>query len=258
MLLSIITINYNDKLGLERTLNSVKNQSYTNYEHIIIDGGSTDGSKQLIEVNQNNFAYWVSEPDKGIYHAMNKGINVANGEYLLFLNAGDHYVDNNSLKNAYPFLQGEDIVYFNINVVGENNTYVKKCPKVLTFKYLHENLPAHQATFFKKELFTKMGNYDEHLKIVADWKFLILAICKHNATYKYIDDTFSIFYYDGLSSLKENQTKVKAEREAVLNKEFRPFMKDLKDRYFLERTLRTMRKSRTIKLLIKLGLIHEF
>jgi glycosyltransferase involved in cell wall biosynthesis len=258
MLLSIITINYNDKPGLERTLNSVKNQSYTNFEHIIIDGGSNDGSKQLIETNRENFSYWVSEPDHGIYNAMNKGINVAKGEYLLFLNSGDHFEDDNALHNVHNFLKKEDIVYFNVNVIGEHKSYIKKCPEILTFKYLHENLPTHQATFFKKELFNKLGNYDENLKIVSDWKFLIIAICKHNATYKYVNKTFSVFYYDGLSSLKENQDLIKAERKVVLNKEFKPFMNDLKDRYLLERTLRTLRKSRTIKLLIKLGLIHEF
>ncbi|WP_298494573.1 glycosyltransferase family 2 protein [uncultured Algibacter sp.] len=258
MLLSIITINYNDKSGLERTIHSVMNQSYTNFEHIIIDGGSNDGSRQVIEANQQKFSYWVSEPDNGIYHAMNKGIKAAKGSYLLFLNGGDHFIDNNALNKVYSFLKDVDIVYFNINVVAENKTHVKTCPKNLTFKYLHENLPAHQATFIKKSLFNKLGYYDENLKIVSDWKFLILAICKHNATYKYIEDTFSTYYSDGLSSLNENQALVKAEREQVLNTDFKPFMNDLKARYMLERTIRTLRKSNIIKLLIKLRLIHEF
>ena len=258
MLLSIITINYNDKLGLERTLNSVKNQSYNNFEHIIIDGGSSDGSKEYIEENSANFSYWVSEPDKGIYNAMNKGIKVAKGDYLYFLNSGDHLNDSNAINKACQHLKGEDVVYFDIQVIGENKTHVKKCPKELTFKFLHENLPAHQATFIKKELFNEFGFYDENLKIVSDWKFLILAICKQNATYKYVEETFSTYYSDGLSSLIENQALVKAEREQVLNEEFKPFMNDLKNRYVLERTIRTLRKSRTIKLLTKLGLIHEF
>ena len=258
MLLSIITISYNDKLGLERTLNSVKSQSYTNFEHIIIDGGSNDGSKDIIESNQAHFSYWVSEPDKGIYNAMNKGIKAATGDYLYFLNSGDHFSDGDALNRVYNHLKEVDIVYFDINVVGENESYIKKCPKNLTFKYLHQDLPAHQATFIKKRLFDKLGYYDENLKIVSDWKFLILAICKHQATYKYVDDTFSTYYRDGLSSLPENQDQVKVERETVLNEAFKPFMKDLKDRYKLERTIRTLRKSNTIKLLIKLGFIHEF
>ncbi len=258
MLISIITVNYNDCLGLERTIQSVKEQTFKDYEHIVIDGDSTDGSKKIIEANKDNFSYWVSEPDNGIYHAMNKGIHVAKGDYLYFLNSGDHFNDSNSLNKVYSFLQNDDVIYFSINVIGENKSYIKKPPKSLTFKFLHEDLPAHQATFIKKELFNQLGNYDENLKIVSDWKFLILAICKHHATYKCIDETFSTYYRDGLSSLKENQVAVKAEREQVLNKEFKPFMIDLKDRYKLERTLRTLRKSRTIRVLIKLGLIHEF
>jgi glycosyltransferase involved in cell wall biosynthesis len=258
IIISIITINFNDVNGLEKTINSVKEQSYSNFEHIIVDGNSTDGSKELIESNKAHFSYWVSESDNGIYQAMNKGIKVAKGEYLFFLNSGDHFNNSNSLNKVNNHLKDVDIVYFDINVVGENETFIKRCPKNLTFKYLHQDLPAHQATFIKKSLFEKLGYYDESLKIVSDWKFLILAICKNNATYKYIEDTFSTYYSDGLSSLDENQALVKAEREQVLNKEFGLFMNDLKERYKLERTLRTLRKSRTIKLLIKFGLIHKF
>jgi len=258
MLISIITISYNDKLGFERTLKSVQDQTYANFEHIIIDGGSTDGSKTLIESNKADFSYWVSEPDKGIYHAMNKGIKVAKGEYLFFLNSGDHFNDSQSLNKVYKHLKDVDVVYFDINVIKGQETSIKKCPEVLTFKFLYQDLPAHQATFIKKSLFEELGYYDEHLKIVSDWKFLILAICKHNATYKYVEDTFSTYYNDGISALEENQPLVKSEREQVLNQEFEVFMNDLKDQYKLERTLRTLRKSRTIKLLIKLGLIHKF
>ncbi len=101
MLLSIITINYNDKFGLERTIKSVQEQTFTNFEHIIIDGGSTDGSKEVIEANKNSFSYWVSEPDKGIYNAMNKGIKEAKGEYLFFLNSGDHLNGQNALDKIH-------------------------------------------------------------------------------------------------------------------------------------------------------------
>ena len=258
MLISVITINYNDKLGLERTIKSVKNQTYSNFEHIIIDGDSTDGSKDVIQSNKEYFSYWLSEPDHGIYNAMNKGIKAAKGEYLFFLNSGDHFNNADALNKVNKHLKDVDIVYFDINVVGENRSYIKKCPKQLTFKYLHEDLPAHQATFIKKSLFDDLGYYDENLKIVSDWKFLILAICKHHASYKYVEDVFSTYYRDGLSSLQENQNQVKAEREGVLNKEFKAYMNDLKEQYKLETTLRILRKSRTIKLMIKLGLIHKF
>lgn len=257
-LISIITVNYNDKNGLLRTIESVKGQSFTNYEHIIIDGGSTDGSKELIESHKANFNYWVSEADKGIYNAMNKGIKKANGEYLLFLNSGDDLEDGQSLERVHMHLNEKDIVYFNINMITDNGKYVKKCPERLSFTYLHNNLPSHQSTFFRRNLFDTYGYYDEKLKITADWKFLILAICKQNVTYKFVNQTFSNFYRDGLSSASSNLDMMNKEREAVLNQEFGIFMNDLKDRYRLERVLRTLRKSRTIKLLIKLRLIHKF
>ncbi len=93
--LSIITINYNNRSGLQKSMQSVFAQSFTDYEYIIIDGGSTDGSKELIEENSGRLAYWVSESDNGIYHAMNKGILKAKGELLIFLNSGDFYVSPN-------------------------------------------------------------------------------------------------------------------------------------------------------------------
>lgn len=258
MLLSIITVNYNDKLGLERTLKSVQRQTYSNFEHIIIDGGSTDGSKELIEAKKTNFSYWVSAPDEGIYNAMNKGIKAAKGDYLYFLNSGDHFEDLNALKKAQSQLGNHDIVYFNINVVGETSSYIKTCPKELSFMFLHNDLPAHQATFIRKDLFDKYGYYDENLKIVSDWKFLILALCKHNASYKYVEDTFSTYYSDGISSLEENKALVKQEREQVLNTEFGIFMNDLKEIFLLRRKLRNLKSSKKIKLLIKLGLLNDF
>ena len=258
MLISIITVNYNDKLGLERTLKSVQEQTYTNFEHIIIDGGSTDGSKELIEANKTNFSYWVSEPDNGIYNAMNKGVKAAKGEYLYFLNSGDHFEDLNALDKAQAQLGNHDVVYFNINVVGEANSYIKTCPKELSFMFLHNDLPAHQATFIRKDLFDKYGYYDENLKIVSDWKFLILALCKYNASYKYVEDTFSTYYSDGVSSLEENIALVKQEREQLLNAEFGIFMNDLKEIFLLRRKLRNVKSSKKIRLLIKLGLLNDF
>ena len=99
-LISIITVNFNDKIGLERTLESVFSQNFRNFEYLVIDGGSNDGSKDLLEKNSEKINYWVSEPDKGIYNAMNKGISFAKGEYLIFLNSGDHLKNENSLEIA--------------------------------------------------------------------------------------------------------------------------------------------------------------
>jgi len=120
-ILSIITINYNDKVGLERTLKSVVTQTYKAFEFLVIDGGSTDGSKELIEANKANINYWVSEPDKGIYNAMNKGIIKANGEYLLFINSGDELFSPTVLEENIQLLTNHKIIYFNVHLLSQRN-----------------------------------------------------------------------------------------------------------------------------------------
>ena len=110
MKISIITINYNNAVGLEKTLQSVFNQTCADYEYIVIDGGSADDSKNIIVDKRDKFSYWCSEKDSGIYNAMNKGIRKAAGEYLLFLNSGDCFHDTTVLADMYPSLSGEGIV----------------------------------------------------------------------------------------------------------------------------------------------------
>ena len=99
--LSIITINYNNKKGLLKTINSIKEQSFIDFEWIIIDGGSTDGSVEIIRENESRIAYWISEPDKGVYDAMNKGILRANGVWLNFMNSGDTFEGKDTLRNVF-------------------------------------------------------------------------------------------------------------------------------------------------------------
>nr|WP_315234326.1 glycosyltransferase family 2 protein [uncultured Flavobacterium sp.] len=220
--LSIITINYNNLAGLQRTVESVINQTWKEFEYIVIDGGSTDGSLAFIESQSDNIHYWVSEPDKGIYNAMNKGIAKASGEYLLFLNSGDDLNDLKVLEENHFHLLEKDIIYFDINVIGDGIFFVKKCPAIMTFSYLyHETLP-HQSTFIRKELFKKIGYYDEDIKIVSDWKFFIIALIKHNATYKHVDAVISTFYLDGISFFEDYSN----DRRQVLNEYFSEYVSD--------------------------------
>ena len=129
--ISVITISYNNKEGLEKSLKSVTSQDYKDFEYIVIDGGSNDGSKEILEKYSDKINYWVSEPDKGIYNAMNKGIEVANGEYLLFINSGDELFSSGILTEVVPELNGADIIAGNLCTIGKITTYIAKNPELL-------------------------------------------------------------------------------------------------------------------------------
>ena len=136
MKLSIITINYNNLEGLKKTYESVVCQTWTDYEWIIIDGGSTDGSREFIEEHQDKFAYWCSEPDKGVYNAMNKGIAKAQGEYLNFMNSGDRFYDHQTLNEVFSSGFQEDILYGNELQYNEMNVIKDLLPDNLTLHFL--------------------------------------------------------------------------------------------------------------------------
>lgn len=256
--LSIITVNYNNLEGLKTTFESVKNQTYQDFEFIIIDGGSTDGSFKFLEENTKAINYWVSEPDRGVYHAMNKGVLKAKGEYLLFLNSGDHFYNHTVLQENHHYVIEKDIFYFNLQVIETNKTFIKTYPDKLSFSYFVEDTLPHPATFIKKEVFSKTNLYKEDFKILSDWKFFIDAICKYNASYTKINETLSTFYIGGMSSNPENRTIKYNERQQILDNEYAVFMEDIHDTLVNKKIVDTFRKSRIIKTLVKLGFLNKF
>jgi len=183
MKLSIITVNFNNRDGLQRTIDSVVCQTWCDFEWIIIDGGSTDGSKELIEQYQAHFAYWCSEPDKGIYNAMNKGIDKAKGEYLIFMNSGDCFYEADTLKKVAEVHPKADIVYGDFTQGGKKQMPFKK--DILL--QLYEQTICHQATFIRHRLFEKRRYDEKELKIVSDWKFWLETIVLDNASVEHID-----------------------------------------------------------------------
>lgn len=256
--LSIITVNYNNLTGLQKTVKSVMSQSLQEFEYIIIDGGSTDGSAAFIESNQKQFAYWISEPDNGVYHAMNKGIVKATGEYLLFLNSGDHFYSYQVLQQNKNILKDIDLIYFNLYIVGETKKFIKEYPDSLSFAYfLIDSLP-HPATFIKKKILVDYGFYDENLKVIADWKFFIDSICKNNVTYKRVNRTLATFYLDGMSSNPENRNAIVNERQTILKKVYPAFIKDIENIVIHRDTIISLKDSRIIQLLVKLGFLNKF
>ena len=262
MQLSIITINYNNKGGLKKTINSVVNQTFNDLEYIIIDGGSSDGSVDIIKEYQNQVDYWVSEKDRGIYNAMNKGINIAKGEYLLFLNSGDYFCNQSVLHNFLKETNDIDIIYGKQYYEYPNGELRPiQNPPILTLNLFFSgySLP-HQATLIKRQLFSKYGLYDESLTMVADWKFFLLAIFKWNCTIISKDFFIVNFNLDGISQNKNKEyiNRWKIENESVLLSEF-PNFKYIKSQN--ENALRIIGfylYLKSFKILKKMGLFKLF
>ena len=202
MKLSIITVNLNNKDGLQKTIDSVISQTYKDFEWIIIDGGSTDGSKELIEKYSDYITYWVSEPDKGIYNAMNKGIVKAHGEYLNFMNSGDLFASPTVLQVIFSKKQIADIIYGNVIICSphKRKTLKRFHSNHIYASDLYKSTINHQSSFIRRELFTKYGYYDEKLKIVSDWKFFFETIIIHNCSTNYVDIDIAVYNLDGISS----------------------------------------------------------
>jgi glycosyltransferase involved in cell wall biosynthesis len=251
--LSIITINYNNLEGLKKTLESVVNQTWQEFEYIVIDGGSTDGSAAYIESQSEYFDYWVSEKDSGIYNAMNKGIVKATGEYLLFLNTGDILNNNFAIKDffSHPNFFG-DIIYGNYKFEEGGKVY----PDHLTpLFFVRSSLP-HQSTFFKKEVFEKMGLYEEKYKVVSDRAFYIKCFLSNQFIFTHINYPLTVFDLSGISNdAKYQQTKIK-EDEQMFQEYYGIYYGDYKKMISLQSELNQV-KRKTIEIVGK-RIINRF
>lgn len=231
--LSIITINYNNFNGLKLTIDSVISQTCQNFEWIIIDGGSNDGSKNLIVQNKEHFAFWCSEPDSGIYNAMNKGISKSSGEYLLFLNSGDVLYDDDVLEKVDRIGLKSDIVSGQM-VRMDNGKILRYYDNNILLQLLNNTIN-HQATFIKRKLFDSLL-YDEHLKIVSDWKFWLQSIIIRNASYEKLDMLISKQDMTGISLSGKFFDLEQTERRQVIGELFPPLViESLSDYYNIRR-----------------------
>ena len=207
MKISIITVCKNAESAIERTMLSVVTQSCfnENIEYVIIDGASTDKTIAIIKQYANKHpTKWISEPDSGIYNAMNKGIKLATGDYLLFLNAGDYLIHYNVIKSLMNLFECEtfDLIYGNIfciNPETEQNS-IKIAPETPEVDFFYLDTLPHQATFYKKEVFEKFGGYEENFKIISDNILNKKLLCDHHVSAKHIDQVVSVFLGDGISS----------------------------------------------------------
>ncbi|NIJ45427.1 glycosyltransferase involved in cell wall biosynthesis [Wenyingzhuangia heitensis] len=243
--ISVITINYNDVVGLEKTILSVINQTNVLLEYIVIDGNSSDGSKEIIKKYKDKITYSVSEDDSGIYNAMNKGIKVATGDYLLFMNGGDVLVDDDNILAICSKKLKEDIVAFdcflekNDEIVGRR-THISKP----TLFYVYKNGFKHQSTFIKKSLFDKLGHYNERYKIAGDYEFWIRCFLDSKTTAKSYSIPIAKFQLDGIS-----QTGNWGEEHRLIEKEW---LGNLIEDFHLMEKLLPYKKSRVLNFIIKL------
>jgi len=203
VILSIITINKNNSEGLKKTIESVFKQDWNDFEFIVIDGSSTDSSIEVIKLYSDQLSYWVSEPDNGIYNAMNKGILKASGEYCLFLNSGDWLLDN-VLKEVFNYNFHEDIFYGNVILKcdsKEDQINIGCGKSDLTFYDFYNGTIMHQSAFIKRYLFDIFGLYDESYSIISDWVFFIKAIIFGGATCHYENINISYFDTNGIGTV---------------------------------------------------------
>lgn len=223
MVLTIITINRNNKVGLEKTMRGVLKQTRTDFEYIVVDGASTDGSVSVIERYAPDFGgrlIWISEPDSGIYNAMNKGIRMASGKYLEFLNSGDSLVSDQVVGQMLDALENKgevSILYGNMlkDVQGKSIFRDRSfAGQEITFLGFFRGTLNHSPAYIRRSLFDEYGYYDESLKIVSDWKWYLQVIIFGGEKPVYVDVDVTLFDMTGIS--ETNKELDSAERKRVL------------------------------------------
>lgn len=216
---SVITINYNNGLGLQQTIDSVLGQVYQDYEYIVIDGGSTDCSVEILKKYNDKIHFWVSEPDNGIYHAMNKGVAHAHGDYCIFMNSGDCFYNQTVLERVNAADPMEDVVVGKVAVDYQDHIISPPPKGNLTMYHLYSGSIPHQGSFIKTDLLRQYP-YDENLKISSDWKFFVQILIVNNGSIRYLDEFVARYDTEGLSS--NNPKMMRQEKEEVMAALFPP------------------------------------
>ena len=216
MLLSIITVNLNNAEGLKKTIDSIISQTSHEFEWIVVDGNSTDGSKELIEQYSDRFAWWCSEKDSGIYNAMNKGVAHATGDYCLFLNSGDVLHSSTSIGDLIKSSIDDNSDFIIGKTLFSQYGTISDIPDHISMNWFYKYSIPHPSTLIRTVLLRR-NPYDESLKIVSDWKFFMQEIVLNNASYSFADVLVTDFDCGGISS---NTDACNLEREKVLSELF--------------------------------------
>ncbi|MCG9793928.1 glycosyltransferase family 2 protein [Flavobacterium algicola] len=223
--ISIITVCYNAVNIIEQTILNVIDQDFKSFEYIVVDGGSTDGTIDIIEKYQDNITVWLSERDKGIYDAMNKGLKIAKGEWCYFMNAGDYFYDLNLLtqfasrckESKYPIIVGKVEVFNNDQT--SSGYYPSFQDDIVNYnpRYLFNAHLCHQALFVKTESYRAVGGFDLDYKVFSDFN-TIISIIEASGGLDKVDIIFSKYNLDGVSADYKNAMKLFVESELILKK----------------------------------------
>jgi glycosyltransferase involved in cell wall biosynthesis len=252
MKISVITINRNDATGLEKTITSVLEQSCPHIEYIVIDGASTDNSLDIIRQHTDRIDHWISEPDSGIYNAMNKGIARATGDWLIFMNAGDTFASNDC---ASLFLAGNHqagIVFGDqIRVMADGSKQHWKGPGKVDFLFFYRSGIPHQSTFTHRKVFEEIGPFREDFKIYSDWEHAERAVLKHGFPCSYIPVTLSIYDKTGVSSNPDHRHTRRAEIAESRNALFSHTIWELAEECLqLRQEIEVLKKNRIVRFAI--------
>jgi glycosyltransferase len=193
---------YNSGLVTEAAIRSVLQQDYPHLDLVVIDGGSNQETLDILRKYSSWFGYWVSEPDHGVYNAMNKGLRAANGDVIFFLGSDDYLVDSKVLTDvADAFVQNPaaDIVYGNLIWDWDNQFVQKRQPQVLTRRYLAHTMIMHQSIFVRKQLLGTIGGFSEHYKVISDYEWMLKVFLSNEHDYVYINRDISVMGTGGLS-----------------------------------------------------------
>ncbi len=206
MKISIITVTYNNTDTIANCVASVYNQTHEDIEHIIVDGASSDNTLKIIKANPSRVAEIISEPDNGIYDAMNKGIRLATGDIIGILNSDDYYADNRIIKKIVTIFENEkvDSVFGNLEFVDQHDTNkgirVWKSSKFKPGSFKKGWHPSHPTFFVKKEVYEKYGLFDASFDVSADFELMLRFIEKYKISTYYLDETIVKMRYGGEST----------------------------------------------------------
>lgn len=225
MKLSIITINWNNAVGLQKTMESVMGQSCQDFEYLVIDGGSTDGGLEVIKKYDGAAnLHWISEKDSGIYNAMNKGILMAKGDYLHFLNSGDCLMNPDVVKNMFAALEHKnypDIMIGNLYKMHGSKAVQTWIPALKpTLLSFYSSSLNHPASYIKRSLFEKYDLYDEKLRIASDWKWFMQVVVFGNVDPVFVNVNVTLFDSGGIS--ESNSNLLQKERSKTLKELIQP------------------------------------